>query len=348
MKIEKLWIIGLLMVLTINVAFAQNTTTSTTTVPSDCGPLSESECISRSDCSPCYSGTAYRDCCNSDEECVKIVGDAWCELSAETSTTTTSTTTSSTTIPPNSCTDSDGGIKPLVKGTASGYYNGQSYSKTDFCNTTTYLTEYYCSGTNWRVWYYNCKNYGSSYICSGGRCYYGGGGCPTLFIYDGNDYIKERKSNIHSQRGIDTVDDITLTTKPAIVDGMYLLSLKETTLPEHSYIDSVKLFVDGSEAELVSAVHSKYGDVTSILEKSDDIRTDTKLFDKIELKFKVPEVKEANSFYFEIEGYNPADRITGQMFYKMDIADVGLIVAVIAIVILVIIFFAFKLYAKKI
>ena len=64
----------------VSASTSTTTSTTTTTISSDCGPLSESECISRVDCSPCYSGTAYKDCCNSDEECVKIVGDAWCEV----------------------------------------------------------------------------------------------------------------------------------------------------------------------------------------------------------------------------------------------------------------------------
>ena len=133
--------------------------------------------------------------------------------------------------------------------------------------------------------------------------------------------MKERKSNIHSQSGIDTVDDIALTTKPIVVDGNYLLQLKETTLPEHSYIDSVRLFVTDSEgkkeAKLVSAVHSRYGDVTNAITKSDDVRTDTQVFDNIELKFKAPELKGDANFTFEIEGYNPI----GSGRYKMDIAD---------------------------
>jgi PGF-pre-PGF domain-containing protein len=181
-----------------------------------------------------------------------------------------------------------------------------------------------------------CCGGGSYYCHSSGVCKFGSGGCPTLFVYDGKDYVKERKSNIHSQEGIDTVDDITLTVKPAVVDGNYLLSLKETTLPEHSYIDNVRLFVTDSEgrkeAELVSAKHSKYGDVTATLEKSDDKRTDTQVFDEIKLKFKVPELKGEAKFIFEIEGYNPAVNILGRGIsilgqvgrqgpYKMDIAD---------------------------
>ncbi len=210
----------------------------------------------------------------------------------------------------------------------------------------------------------NCKNYGSSYYCSGGVCTSPPrGGCPTLFVYNGKDYVKERKSSIHSQPGIDTVDDIILTTKPIVVEGNYLLSLKETTLPEHSYIDSVRLFVTDSEgkkeAKLLSAKHSKYGNVTEILAKSDDKRTDTQVFDNIELKFKVPELKGEANFTFEIEGYNPAVNIldkgvsiigqviTGNMIYKFDIADFTVIAVVVAIIAIVLIFGFFKFFARK-
>jgi len=185
---------------------------------------------------------------------------------------------------------------------------------------------------------------------------WGGGGCPTLFVYDGKEYLKERKTGIHSQEGIDTVDDIVLKTNPAVVDGNYILLLKETTLPEHSYIDSVKLYVVDSEgkkeAKLLTAKHSRYGDVTGALVKSDDIRTDTKVFDNIELKFEAPKLKGAVSdFTFKIEGYNPAREITGLVvrpgIYKLDIASLSLIIVIAAVIIIVIIYGAFKLFAKK-
>jgi hypothetical protein len=158
--------------------------------------------------------------------------------------------------------------------------------------------------------------------------------------------VEERKSNLHSQRGIDTIDDIILATKPTVIDGMYLLSLKETTLPEHSYIDSVKLYAVNSdekkELKLISAEHSRLGDVTSTLIKSDDTRTDTKVFDSIELKFIA---EEGDYFIFEIEGYNPD--ITGQMFYKVGVTNLSIIAVVAAVVILAVVFFAFKYFAAK-
>jgi len=166
-----------------------------------------------------------------------------------------------------------------------------------------------------------------------------GGGCPTLFVYDGNSYVKERKSRIHSEEGVDTVDEIVLNTKPVVDNGVYSLSLKETTLPEHSHIDNVKLLVDGEEVKLISAWHSRYGDVTSILRESDDLRTDTKVFDSIELKF---DASKTGSFVFRIEGYNARPRAV-----KLDIVYLALIPIIAALVIIVVIFALMKFKAKK-
>ena len=204
---------------------------------------------------------------------------------------------------------------------------------------------------------YNCKNYGSYYICSGGRCVSTttttippswGGGCPTLFVYDGNEYLKVRKSNIHSQRGIDIVDDITLN-ELTVVDGYYLLSLKETTLPEHSYIDSVKLFINDQEVQLISAKHSRYGDVTQALANSDDVRTDTKVFDSIELKFLAPGLDGEAEFIFIIEGYNPAPVLGYWRNFpvKLDVSQFIPIAIVVTLVIIVLIFWLMKFFAKK-
>ncbi len=170
------------------------------------------------------------------------------------------------------------------------------------------------------------------------------GGCPTLFVYDGKEYKEERISNIHSEEGMDTVDEIVLETKTVEEDGYYRLNLKEQFFPGHSYIDSVKLFVDGEEAKLISAWHSKYGDVTSILGKSDDVRTDTKLWDEIELKFEA--VGNAEYFIFKIEGYNP---LRSSQKTKIGIAkeDLNLIAVISAVTIIVLMFSVMKFLIKK-
>jgi len=71
----------------------------------------------------------------------------------------------------DSCNDADGGWVPSVKGTVSGYYNGEPYSYTDFCmaNTTTMLIEYYCIGTTYAYGNWNCAG-NITTICANGAC----------------------------------------------------------------------------------------------------------------------------------------------------------------------------------
>ena len=74
-------------------------------------------------------------------------------------------TTTTTTLPPNSCSDSDGGQDVLVLGTVSGYYNGNPYSNTDYCRANdTYLKEFYCSSVYQYSHAYYCEN------ITGGPC----------------------------------------------------------------------------------------------------------------------------------------------------------------------------------
>lgn len=68
---------------------------------------------------------------------------------------------------PDSCTDTDGGLKYNVKGTISGYYRNQAYTYTDSC-TGDLLTEYYCLTTNYGYQYYNCLYAGKK--CIDGAC----------------------------------------------------------------------------------------------------------------------------------------------------------------------------------
>ena len=53
--------------------------------------------------------------------------------------------------PPPSCSDTDGGNKPLIKGTATGILYNVQGSYTDKCETNSVLTEYYCSNDGLNV-----------------------------------------------------------------------------------------------------------------------------------------------------------------------------------------------------
>ena len=81
-------------------------------------------------------------------------------------TTTTVLPNATTTKIPDSCSDTDGGVKYDVQGTVSGYHLGKPYSHTDFC-TSDVLTEYYC------LIYYGDKIYNCVYAskkCINGAC----------------------------------------------------------------------------------------------------------------------------------------------------------------------------------
>ena len=84
-------------------------------------------------------------------------------------TTTTTTTTQPTTTLVNSCSDTDGGLNPLVLGTVSGVNYGQQYSHTDLCNNTIMLLEYACSGNiSYGAPVFCDMNYTG---CANGACY---------------------------------------------------------------------------------------------------------------------------------------------------------------------------------
>lgn len=69
---------------------------------------------------------------------------------------------------PDSCNDTDGGIKSLIKGTVSGYQRRYPYNYTDFCNSTILLSEYYCSGTKHYSKGIYCTN--QTTMCVNGAC----------------------------------------------------------------------------------------------------------------------------------------------------------------------------------
>jgi len=143
-----------------------------------------------------------------------------------------------------------------------------------------------------------------------------GGGCPFLYVWNGNDYVDEGLLDIHNAEGVDVTYEHVLITVPARVNGAY-----EFRLIEHpktiSHIDQVQLHAvleDGTieDLHLMSAQHSEYGNVLNLLLKSDDLRVQEIGADhnggtsqSIDLKFTAvrPNAK-AVAFVFTIEGYN--------------------------------------------
>jgi hypothetical protein len=164
--------------------------------------------------------------------------------------------------------------------------------------------------------YYSVVKYGSSvpgltYPDNGG----GGGGCPILSVYDGEDYENEGLLDIHNPEGLDVIAERILSTRPERVDGRYLLQLTEH--PQTiSHIDQVKLLArlrDGTTVQLslLSAIHSTEGQVKGELLRSDDIRVDVLGADHnngtseyIDFEFVAPMGLDIIDYIFIIEGNN--------------------------------------------
>jgi hypothetical protein len=129
-----------------------------------------------------------------------------------------------------------------------------------------------------------------------------GGGCPILEAFNGKEFIKIEKLNIHSPKDHDLTYTSRFTMQP--INGKYELILHEASYLfwDGSHIDSVKLTDEsGKECRLLSAVHSKDGDVLSAIEKSDDVRVRNFPGDEIRLTY---DGCSGNTFTFNIEGYN--------------------------------------------
>lgn len=137
----------------------------------------------------------------------------------------------------------------------------------------------------------------------------GGGGCPLLYVFNGDEYSYEGLLDIHNPDGVDVIQDHTLIATPEPVNNAYMFRLVEHPLT-HSYIDQVKLFAileDGKAIRLplIFANHNRYGNVLPELLFSDDVKTDINANEVINLKFRaLPPVYEVVSFLFEIEGNN--------------------------------------------
>ena len=142
----------------------------------------------------------------------------------------------------------------------------------------------------------------------------GGFPCPTLFVWDGSEYVEEALLDIHADSDITLQHTIGETLVPD--KNSYKLSLRE--LDEFtSHIDQVKLYVVDSDGEiqethLTKAIHSLLGDVKEPLLHDDDTRVDLSPEQTIDLEFILPNIDEVAYFTFEINGYNMKTPINGK------------------------------------
>mgnify|MGYP001048094721 CR=1 FL=1 len=138
----------------------------------------------------------------------------------------------------------------------------------------------------------------------------GGGGlpCPTLFVWNGTDYVEEGLLDIHAESDITVQHPIQNTL--ALETGVYKLQLRE--LDNYtSHIDQVKLYAVDYQGEwhtcpLTYAYHNELCNVKYTLLFDDDTRVDLEPTEIIDLKFaqSIPYSQTAY-FIFEINGYNP-------------------------------------------
>lgn len=140
----------------------------------------------------------------------------------------------------------------------------------------------------------------------------GGGGCPTLFTWNGNNYVDYGVIDIHNPSGEDVIrevpilaEDVSISNHEAVFrlrEGWDELKYSE------SFIDQVKLYLikeDGKQklCHLLSAEHSRLGDVRKAIVSSDDVKVQVLLLETIDLTFKASE--DIKGFIFVIEGCNP-------------------------------------------
>jgi hypothetical protein len=141
-----------------------------------------------------------------------------------------------------------------------------------------------------------------------------GGGCPTLFAWNGSDYVDYGVINIHDLEN-DVVREVPISTEDVGIVG-YKAKFRlregwEGLNYSHSLIDQVKLYAVNSYGKrhlcpLIKAEHSERGNVLLQLIFSDDYRIDMYLMQTIDLTFIMPYPTETiQNFTFIIEGHNP-------------------------------------------
>ena len=131
--------------------------------------------------------------------------------------------------------------------------------------------------------------------------------CPTLFVWNGSQYVYEALLNIHAESDVTVQHQIQQTLVQD--DLFYKLQLRELD-NFTSHIDQVKLYAVDSEGEwhscpLAYVCHSELGKITWKLRFDDSKRVDLHPTEIIDLKF-LPSIphSETAHFMFEINGYN--------------------------------------------
>jgi len=137
------------------------------------------------------------------------------------------------------------------------------------------------------------------------------GGCPTLFVWDGSGYVDYGVIDIHNPTGEDVVREVPVQAEDVGISN-YKATFRlregwEGLNFSESVIDQVKLYAINEDGKLklcplLSATHSRLGDVREYVVSSDDVKVQTLLLETIDLTFKVRE--DFQGFVFVIEGCN--------------------------------------------
>jgi len=134
-----------------------------------------------------------------------------------------------------------------------------------------------------------------------------GGGCPTLFVWNGTGYAEEGILDIHAESDVTLQHEIQNTL--ALDKGVYKLQLRELD-NFTSHIDQVRLYAVDDKGEwhscpLTHAYHNELGNVKGKLRSDDDVRVDLKPTEIISVEFAQPiPYSKTAYFIFEINGYN--------------------------------------------
>ena len=146
----------------------------------------------------------------------------------------------------------------------------------------------------------------------------GGGGCPTLFVWNGTAWVDYGVINIHDPSGEDVIREVRVSKDDVAVTNHQVRFMLREGWPglnfSESFIDQVKLYVvDGGGnrylCPLVKAKHSRLGDVMLQLLLSDDKKVQTLLLETIDLTFITPyPTSQIQGYIFAIEGCNPYKR----------------------------------------
>lgn len=139
------------------------------------------------------------------------------------------------------------------------------------------------------------------------------GTCPTLFVWNGTEYVDYGVVDIHNSSGEDVIREVAVQAEDVDVSSYTVKFRLREGWPglnfSESVIDQVKLYaiINGNRylCPLISAIHSTQGNVWLRLILSDNYKTQILLLETIDLTFLTPyPTSQTQDYIFVIEGCN--------------------------------------------